>query len=55
MLIDSHCHLDYYTPAELPEVLSRAADAGVGRMVTIGTSLAQSETLPALIAPYDTL
>jgi TatD DNase family protein len=55
MLIDSHCHLDYYTPAELPEVLSRAADAGVGQMVTIGTSMAQSEHLPTLIAPFETL
>jgi TatD DNase family protein len=55
MLIDSHCHLDYYTPVELPEVLSRAADAGVGRMVTIGTSMAQSEHLPTLIAPFETL
>jgi TatD DNase family protein len=55
MLIDSHCHLDYFTPEELPGVLSRAADAGVGRMVTIGTSMAQSERLPALIAPYDML
>ncbi len=55
MLIDSHCHLDYYTPTELPEVLSRAADAGVGRMVTIGTSMAQSEHLPALIEPFETL
>ncbi len=55
MLIDSHCHLDYYTPEELPGVLSRAAAAGVGRMVTIGTSLAQSERLPALIDPHPAL
>jgi TatD DNase family protein len=50
MLIDSHCHLDYYTPMERPAVLARAAEAGVGEMVTIGTSLAQSRTLPDLIA-----
>ena len=42
MLINSHCHLDYFTPAELPGVLERAAEAGVGEMVTIGTTLAQS-------------
>ena len=48
MLIDSHCHLDYYTPAELPDVLARAASAGVGEMVTIGTSLEQSAGLPAM-------
>lgn len=55
MLIDSHCHLDYFTPAELPDLLARAAAAGVGQMVTIGTTLAQSERLPALIEGHDNL
>ena len=31
MLIDSHCHLDYFTPMELPEVLARAAARRGGR------------------------
>jgi TatD DNase family protein len=53
MLIDSHCHLDYFTPAELPGVLQRAAEAGVGEMVTIGTSLAQSAGLVALAETAD--
>jgi TatD DNase family protein len=48
MLIDSHCHLDYYTEAERPDVLARAAAAGVGEMVTIGTTLPQSRELPAM-------
>ncbi len=48
MLIDTHCHLDYYTPMELPDILRRAAEAGVAEMVTIGTSMAQSATLPAM-------
>lgn len=48
MLIDSHCHLDYYTPMELPDVLRRAEEAGVGEMVTIGTSMEQSAKLPAM-------
>jgi TatD DNase family protein len=55
MLIDSHCHLDYYTPLELPGVLARAAAAEVGEMVTIGTSLEQSGRLPALIAGHANL
>jgi TatD DNase family protein len=42
MLIDSHCHLDYYTADELPAVLERARQAGVGEMVTIGTTLGQA-------------
>ena len=48
MLIDSHCHLDYYADGERPDVLARARAAGVGGMVTIGTTLAQSRSLPAL-------
>ncbi len=48
MLIDSHCHLDYFSEDEIDDVLARAAQAGVGEMVTIGTSLAQSEIARAL-------
>jgi TatD DNase family protein len=39
MLIDSHCHLDYFGPDEVAAVLARAAAAGVAEMVTIGTRL----------------
>lgn len=39
-LVDSHCHLDFPDfKDELPEVVSRAAKAGVERMVTICTKL----------------
>jgi TatD DNase family protein len=55
MLVDSHCHLDYFTAAELPEVLSRAATAGVAEMVTIGTTLAQSERLPPMTEAFANL
>ena len=55
MLIDSHCHLDYYSDTDLPLVLARAAEAGVGEMVTIGTTLAQSATLPAMAARHANL
>lgn len=48
MLIDSHCHLDYFSDAELPDILARAAEAGVGEMVSIGTRLPQSEAIRAL-------
>jgi TatD DNase family protein len=50
MLIDSHCHLDYFRPDELPGVLARAAAAGVGEMVTIGTRWAQSQAVRDLAA-----
>ena len=55
MLIDSHCHLDYFTPTELPDVLARASEAGVGEMVTIGTTLSQSERLPLLVGEHANL
>jgi len=39
-ITDSHCHLDFPDFAsELPQVVSRAVDAGVTRMVTICTRL----------------
>ena len=48
MLIDSHCHLDYYSEAERPDILARAQQAGVGGMVTIGTRLSQAAEQLAL-------
>ncbi len=47
MLIDSHCHLDYFTD-ELDQVLNRAGEAGVGELVTIGTTLDQSLAIRTL-------
>jgi TatD DNase family protein len=48
MLIDSHCHLDHFTEAEMPDILQRAAEAGVAEMVTIGTRLDQTPASKAL-------
>lgn len=48
MLIDSHCHLDYFQGEDLAGVLARAAAAGVGEMVTIGTRLTRSAEMRAL-------
>lgn len=43
MLIDTHAHLDYSDFArDFDEVLRRAADAGVTRIITIGTSIESS-------------
>ena len=47
MLIDSHCHLDYFAD-ELDTILARAADAGIGEMVTIGTTMDQSRAIRSL-------
>jgi TatD DNase family protein len=53
MLIDSHCHLDYFTAEELPAILARAAEAGVGEMVTIGTRLGQSVHIRGIAEAYE--
>ena len=42
MLVDSHCHLDYFTDDEIDDVVQRARDAGLGHMVTIGTRMRQA-------------
>lgn len=44
MLIDSHCHLDHYTPEELPDILARATLAGIGGLLTIGTRFSRAHT-----------
>jgi TatD DNase family protein len=48
MLIDSHCHLDYYTEAELPGIVTRAEEAGV----TIGTTMAQAAKVLRLVEAH---
>jgi TatD DNase family protein len=53
MLIDSHCHLDYFTEAERPEVVARARAAGVREMVTIGVTLSQSRLAIAMAEASD--
>ena len=53
-VIDSHCHLDFPDFAEeLDSVVARAAAAGVERLVTISTRVAQGETYRALAERFD--
>jgi TatD DNase family protein len=49
MLVDSHAHLDDRAfGGELEAVLQRARDAGVGRIVTIGTDVESSRRAQAI-------
>jgi TatD DNase family protein len=49
MLIDTHAHLDFTDyAADLQEVLQRAAEAGIGRIITISTTLASAQRAIAL-------
>ena len=52
MIIDSHCHLDYFSETEIEAILARAAEAGVTRMVTIGTSVPQATAVRALVERF---
>ncbi|KEJ89607.1 TatD family hydrolase [Sulfitobacter donghicola] len=48
-ITDSHCHLDFpELIAELPEVIARAHEAGVARMVTICTKLKNEPDVRAI-------
>jgi len=53
MLIDTHAHLDYtdFAP-DLDAVISRAAEAGVTRIITIGTGIESSRRAVALAEKY---
>ena len=48
MLIDSHCHLDFFPPDEVAPMLARAVAAGVGEVVSVGTRLTRSAELFAI-------
>ncbi len=53
MLIDTHAHLDYEDfAADFDAVLQRARAAGVGRIITIGTSVQSSRHAVALAAEH---
>ncbi|MGY8663414.1 TatD family hydrolase [Bradyrhizobium sp. UFLA05-109] len=54
MLVDSHCHLDFPDFSDdLDGIVSRAAAAGVGRMVTISTRVRKLDQLIAIAERYD--
>ena len=55
ILGDSHTHLDEYDPAEIPDILERARQAGVGTIVCAGTTIGSSTACIELAGKYDTL
>ena len=56
MLIETHAHLDYPDFAnDLDDVLRRAVDAGVTRVITIGTSIESSRRAIDLADKYPTV
>ncbi len=52
-IVDSHCHLDFPDFAgELPAIVARALDAGVGRMVSIATQLSSAAKVRAIAEAF---
>lgn len=54
MLVDTHCHihsLDY--PLERAEVLARAHQSGVDKIICVGTDVADSRLAASFAAEYD--
>ncbi len=56
MLVDSHCHLDFadFEP-ERDDIVQRALDARVRRMVTISTRVKKFDTIRAIAETYDSV
>ncbi len=53
-LVDSHCHLDFPSLRDdLDGVMARAADAGIGTMVTICTRVERFPTILEIAERYD--
>ena len=56
MIIDSHAHLDYpQLSGDLPGVLSRAREAGVDRVITIGVKLSTVDRPRAIAEANDNI
>src|SRR5260370_8430596 len=54
MVIDSHCHLDFPDFGDdLEGIVARAAEAGIGRMVTISTRVRRLGELLAIAERFD--
>ncbi len=54
MLVDSHCHLDFPDFAsELDAIVTRARDAGIGRMVSISTRVRRHAQILAIAERFD--
>jgi TatD DNase family protein len=52
-IVDSHCHLDFPDfEGELPDIIARARNAGVTRMVTICTRLRNEPAVRAIAEAY---
>ena len=52
MFADCHTHLDQYPPTEIPDILERADEAGVGLVICAGTTVASSRACIEMAQQY---
>ncbi len=53
LLGDAHTHLDQHAPAEIPDIVKRAQEAGVGFAVCAGTTLESTRACVQMSQQYD--
>ncbi len=53
MFIDVHTHLNQYDQAEIPEIIERAREAGVGAIIAAGVTVEGTRDCIALAARHD--
>ncbi|MDE7300703.1 MAG: TatD family hydrolase, partial [Clostridia bacterium] len=53
MFIDVHCHLDNQTYGDAEALIARCAEAGVGRIITVGFDLPSSYLAKEFAERYD--
>lgn len=45
MIVDTHCHLDYFTDTEVIDLVGRARDVGIEKMITISTDISKFDRI----------
>lgn len=55
MLVDSHCHLDYFTPQEISALIERAKEKEVNVLQTICTKLSAFNKIQYIINEHDNI
>lgn len=55
MLIDTHCHLDYFSEDEVDNIISNAFENGIKNMITISTKVSEFDKIIAIASKNDNI
>ncbi|MDD9362947.1 MAG: TatD family hydrolase, partial [Anaplasma sp.] len=53
MIVDSHCHLNYFDSANLRDIINRACAVGVSLMQTVCTTIEEFPVLLEIANGYE--